>query len=97
MTVDYLSEDPILTITGSCPGEITIGVSGAVGGARLYASEAVGSSVVVAGACTGTELGLAPPPHLTGDSPTDMNGDGSTSRVVGPEWCGRFLQLLVPP
>ena len=90
-----LAEGPLLSVTGVCPGEITIGLTGATpdSGLGLIAAFAEGSSSVPAGPCAGTLLGLENPIPLTVVI-TDGSGSLSIPLTVGDGACGRFLQAL---
>ena len=79
---------PTLTVSGTCPGEITIDVSGAApnGTVGLVGGDP-GSSVLDMGVCTGMPLGLSNPSILTSMS-ADGNGDASFSGTAGSELCG---------
>lgn len=84
-----------LALGGSCPGEITVTVTGAAprGPLALLGSDAEGSQVLPPGPCEGTELGLESPALLT-LAPADEEGGLSLTRTVAAGSCGRFLQAV---
>jgi len=84
-----------LTISGVCPGEVTIKYDGATqnGAVMLFHSSAEGSFLVTKGACAGTVLDLANPlPFAPGAA--DETGTVLDTFVAPPSACGRFLQIV---
>jgi hypothetical protein len=84
-----------LAISGTCPGEtiITVTTPGPDQDVVLFAGTDQGTSYVLWGPCGGTELDVLYARQwrtLT----TDGNGEGSITRSVGSNWCGRYLQAL---
>lgn len=84
-----------LDITGVCPGEIQVAITGGTpnGLAALLRGSGPGSDVLAGGPCAGTETGLTSPAFLT-TAPLDANGDFMLTRSVGPAQCGRILQAI---
>jgi len=86
---------PDLSITGDCPGDIVLNLTGGTpgGSIALVSSASEGSSNVPQGSCAGTPLGLSAP-GLLAIVPLDGNGAFSTTRNVPAPLCGLFLQVL---
>ncbi|MHC4837232.1 MAG: hypothetical protein ACYTF3_03470 [Planctomycetota bacterium] len=84
-----------LTIAGSCPGPITISVTGATPGAQVALAWSLnaGSSSVPGGACGGTALGLAAPNLLT-ILVADASGQAAFAANAPSSACGVFLQAV---
>lgn len=84
-----------LGISGSCPGGVTIRVSGAAPGDRvpMMASPALGSFTLPAGPCAGTVLDLADP-KLLGVLTADSDGNVSRAAQAPPGSCGAYLQAM---
>jgi probable HAF family extracellular repeat protein len=84
----------MLSITGSCPGAATIGITGATpGGTVPLARGTPGSFIVPGGACAGTELGLASP-RLLRTLTADGDGNINLNANLPPGACGVYLQAL---
>lgn len=85
---------PVLTKTGTCPGLITLDLSGATPSANavlLYG--AAGSTTKPSGLCAGTTVDIANPtigPTLN----TDVNGNASISANVPAGACGLTVQMV---
>jgi len=86
---------PQLSISGTCPGEITITSGGNTPRDRveLYQSANAGTFALAGGRCEGTQLGLDAP-ELIRDGTTDFTPDFTLSRSVDEFWCGRYLQMI---
>ncbi|MFT4621409.1 MAG: hypothetical protein ACI8PZ_000061 [Myxococcota bacterium] len=87
---------PTITTSGSCPGPITIDVTGVApyqSMAFLYGLGA-GSDTIARGACTGTASGLSG--IRFGFAAADDDGDGAFSftPVVPDGACGRYMQAM---
>ena len=87
---------PGLSVSGECPGEISISVSGASGNASiaLLGSASEGAAAVPAGRpCEGTGLGIEAPTLLTTFS-TGPLGNHTIERTVSEGSCGLYLQAV---
>jgi hypothetical protein len=87
---------PLLALSGSCPGTITLSFSGATpdGVVTLFGSDARGSAVLPPGGpCPGTALGLEGA-ALVDTARADASGAGSVAHVVRADRCGSFLQAV---
>lgn len=86
---------PTLTVAGLCPGSVSIDLAGFTPEqpAALLTGAAEGLSLVPAGPCAGTELGVAEPRLLTVQA-VDEGGELSLSREVPEAACARLLQAL---
>ncbi len=84
-----------LAISGACPGEITVDVSGAApsGGIALAISNSSGQFTLPGGSCAGTELGLESP-RLLGRARADNAGRASTSHSLPAGVCSFSIQAL---
>lgn len=88
-----------LSLSGTCPGQITVSWSGAApnGQQALLFAATQGNVVVPTGPCAGTVLGLGrnqlrivSPPGLFSTG----NGSGSINGNASQQACGGFLQLI---
>lgn len=89
---------PTLTISGTCPGPVTLTASNVTGGgnvAFLYAF-GTGNFVIPGGfTCAGTQLGLNNSVQLGGTSTADGSGVATFSANAPAQACGRvFLQAI---
>jgi len=86
---------PSITISGDCPGGLTVSVSGATpsGSIALVGSSEVGSTIVPGGPCAGIELELENGKLLTGFL-TDSTGAKSFQRSISGGFCGFSLQAV---
>ena len=86
---------PTLSISGNCPGTLSVEVSNATpGGAVALASGTFeGPFTVPFGRCAGTQIGLADPVLITVLN-ADATGTLSVSRTVGAGPCGLLVQFL---
>ncbi|MHC4823232.1 MAG: hypothetical protein ACYTEP_04350 [Planctomycetota bacterium] len=84
-----------LSVTGSCPGTISIDVTNAtpVGQVAVVRSGSAGSFTVPGGPCAGTVLGLNSPVLLV-TLTADAVGDASVSGAAPAAACGAFLQAV---
>jgi len=93
--LDGGGSDLALDITGQCPGDIDVSVTGATpnSGVAFAIAGSEGTSNVPVGNCAGTELGLNSPSLLT---VINANGQGEVnfSRTTNAGNCGRWLQLV---
>ncbi len=95
VSVAGTSSGPALTVTGSCPGTITMTVSGATPGAsvEIYGSKAAGSTTITNGDCAGTVLGLKKA-RLLATGTADTNGNLTLQMRLPAKRCGLFMQAL---
>ena len=84
-----------LTITGTCPGEVTLTAAGGTPGgvAGIIFSSAEGSDPLAAGPCAGTVSGLMNPQLFTVLT-LDGSGGFSITRTAPSGVCGAFLQIV---
>lgn len=87
--------EPLLSIRGSCPGELAVSVIGTTPSGRvlLLGAESEGVTVVPSGTCAGLEVDLAAP-RLFFDGTATSGGDLLLTPEVGPGTCGRFVQAV---
>ena len=90
--------DDSLTISGSCPGEVTIGgaASAPFNDLMLFAGPDEGTSFVANGPCGGTELDIEFNRFLL-RLETDESGHAGIRRSTSEPWCGRYLQAVERP
>lgn len=85
----------VLTVGGSCPGSMSVTISGATANGQLPVALApvTGSFLLPGGVCAGTELNLSGP-QLLAIPLADANGE--LGRVFSPpaSACGQFLQIV---
>jgi hypothetical protein len=93
--------NPALRASGTCPGPLTFEVTGATPGGqvRAFRSNSAGATVVPAGPCAGTPLGLANGPvpnHLQmhGTFTADSFGDWEFAFNALPGACAARLQFV---
>ena len=90
--------EPTVTMSGDCPGVITITVDNITPGECIgitYGDDAGGAGETVPrGDCTGTVMGLDPMNYAF--SACDYDGDGSItfSPDIDARWCGLSFQIL---
>ena len=86
---------PELVITGSCPGLVTLQVTGLTPNSTsfLFASAAEGSFVIANGRCAGVELGLDNP-HLILFLFADADGDVTVTGHLPANVCENFVQAF---
>jgi hypothetical protein len=84
-----------LSLTGTCPGEVTIDVTtpDPDQDVLLLGGTGQGTSFVPFGPCAGTELDLVFGRQWRSVT-TDENGEASLTRTAFSGWCGRYLQAL---
>ena len=84
-----------LSAVGSCPGTVTLSVSGASANSRvtILAARGLGDVVMSSGPCPGVTLGLDAQRRLA-TMTTDENGAGSIDRTTNTGQCGAFIQAL---
>jgi Zn-dependent metalloprotease len=84
-----------LTLGGTCPGTLDIGVSGATANGRiaLYFGSGAGSTTVDRGHCAGTEIDLSAARRRAGGT-ADGSGDLDLPMQVPGGACGRPVQAL---
>ena len=88
---------PQITVTGVCPGEVTLSVTGGalIGTMRLAGSFALGSTTLPLGdVCAGTHLNLENAFQLFGTGHLDLDGAGIWSRDATASACGMLLQAV---
>ncbi|MFT4626337.1 MAG: hypothetical protein ACI8PZ_005014 [Myxococcota bacterium] len=83
-----------VTLGGSCPGPVSIDVTGLTPGGNLVmiASNSLGSATIPSGICAGTNTGLGAPMNWFGPV-TDLDADGAVSfspSLPGPA-CGLYI------
>ena len=88
--------DPVLTVTGDCPGAVTIDMTeiSPFGRAAVFVGSGPGSDLVPGGPCVGVASGLADLNFARVQ--TDTAGDGMmrmSPTLSGPS-CGRSIQVL---
>lgn len=83
-----------LTVTGACPGPVTIDVAGATGASSVaLVYGAAGSFTVPGGACAGLVLDIASP-SVGAILATGPGGDASASVTLPGAACGLTLQAV---
>lgn len=84
-----------LGLSGSCPGPVTVAISGATpgGNVALAWSLTSGSFTIPGGICAGTVLGLASPNVLT-ILTADAAGNASFTGTAPGAACGAYVQAL---
>ena len=84
----------VLAVSGTCPGVMTISVSGATPlGAVAMITGPAGSFTVLGGSCSGLTLGISAP-SLAAIVSADAAGDVSLSPSIGGGLCGVTLQAV---
>jgi hypothetical protein len=86
---------PALSITGSCPGRITItGTELTPGGSvQIWSGRNAGNTIVSNGPCAGTTVDIARARAL-GTVTADANGNLTVRRNFNEASCGQLFQLL---
>ena len=86
---------PSLTVSGACPGEVTIEYSEATpnGAVVPLHADTQGTFVIPSGRCAGTVIDLADPKRLSPWA-ADETGTVLETVTVPPSACGRFLQVI---
>ena len=84
-----------LNVTGSCPGEATLELAGAVPGGLVGFARGPGegATIVPGGPCPGIEFGLEDG-MLLATFIANSTGDGSTVLTLPESACGLYLQAL---
>lgn len=88
---------PVATVTGSCPGTLSVHTTGLTpGGSYAIATANVpGLALVPAGSCAGTPTELGPfGAALRGVYAADGLGAGNVSAPVPASLCGRYVEVL---
>lgn len=88
---------PQITVTGVCPGEVTLSITGGAptGTGRLVGSFALGSTTLPSGdVCAGTNLNLENAFQLLGTGRLDLDGAGIWPRNATASDCGMLLQAV---
>jgi hypothetical protein len=86
---------PTLTVVGTCPGTITLELTGLAPGAPwgVAASPNLAPGVVVPGGpCAGMALRVGPPAFLGASGTANALGEGSATVTVPAAGCGYYLQ-----
>jgi len=93
--VVYGRRVPGLTVSGACPGTVTVEVTRATPGATLGLVSALveGSYAIPSGACAGAVLDLDNPALYT-TLTADATGGAAASATVPSSACGRVLQVI---
>jgi outer membrane protein assembly factor BamB len=86
---------PVLTVTGACPGAITISVAGTTPGAQvsIYGSKRAGSTTITTGNCAGTTLDLMRA-RVIATGTSDANGNVMLRLRLNARQCGQLMQAL---
>ena len=89
------SAGPLLSVTGNCPGPVTITVTGVTPGAMvsIYGSKQAGNTTIGTGNCAGTMLDLKRA-HLLRTNIADNNGEVSLRVRLNANRCGQRLQAI---
>lgn len=90
-----VSTGPVLAVTGTCPGSITMTMNGVTPGAQvsIYSSKRAGSTTIATGSCAGTTLDLMRARAIaTGTA--DASGNLSVRVRLGARQCGQLMQAL---
>ena len=93
---DTPAQDPILFVSGTCPGELTVTVADATPGStvQLVSSTRRGRATVPSGGCAGTRTGLAGP-RLRASLVANDYGLATTVLQATAPMCGAaMLQAL---
>jgi len=88
------SPEYTVSVSGWCPGRVTLEWSGAIPNRRqgVVFSRQEGQTIIPEGVCKGTILGIAQPVFLMRVIGT---GEGSGAiTVLGQSFCGGFVQLV---
>lgn len=88
---------PVITITGSCPGNVTVNVTNATPNrqvALLFGLNMGGTVIPPSFACAGTQLGITSQVQLVNNRNADANGNVTFSGAAPASACGRYLQVL---
>jgi len=95
VSVGASSTGPSLTLTGSCPGPVTITATGLTpgGSVQIWSGKNAGSTTVNTGNCTGTQLDIAKARVLS-TRKADANGTVTLTRDFKDANCGRLFQVL---
>jgi len=86
-----------LTVTGSCPGVLSVKASGATPGGQVafLRASGLGSQVVPPGKpCAGTGLGLDETVKLLTIATADADGVAVIGGMAPPDFCGTFVQAV---
>lgn len=89
------SSSPSLSISGACPGPVTITVTGLTpgGSVQIWSGKAAGSTTINSGSCAGTTLGIAKARVLT-TRQADANGNLTLRQNLNNSACERLFQAL---
>lgn len=84
-----------LGLSGTCPGPVTVTVSGANPGATIAVawSTSTGTFTIPRGGCAGTVLGLSSP-SLLAFMTADAGGNASLTGAAPGAACGAFVQVV---
>ena len=95
VSVHDMTGGPILSANGTCPGPVTLNVSGATPGApvEIYGSKSVGSTTITVDTCAGTMLGLKKA-RLLATGTADSSGKVSVRMRLTDNRCGLLFQAL---
>ncbi|MFW5653482.1 MAG: hypothetical protein ACOC0P_05505 [Planctomycetota bacterium] len=96
VTVDGGAAGPRLAVSGNCPGNVTLDVSGATPNENVAFIFAFGTGNVTipSGICQGTQLGLDGTAQLVGTATADANGNAQFTGFAPNIACRGFLQAL---
>jgi hypothetical protein len=89
------SAEPVLTLSGSCPGRVTANVTGLTPGAsvQIWNGKGAGSTTINSGSCAGTVLDLAKARVLATRN-ADASGNLSLRLNLQATSCGKPLQAI---
>jgi hypothetical protein len=93
LTLPCASMAADLSMTGACPGPVTVEVTGLMTGASVFvaASNDLGSTLVGSGPCAGLDVRLAAPSVFGPFVDTDLDGAITLSPTTGPGLCQRVF------
>ena len=89
------SAGPVLDVSGTCPGPVTISVTGATPGANLavWGGKQAGATTLTTGDCAGTTIDLKKA-HLLATGIADNNGEVTLRIRLNANRCGILLQAI---
>jgi|GEM_PF-3579946 len=95
VSVGASGSGPALSLTGACPGPITITATGLTpgGSVQLWSGKNPGSTIINSGNCAGADLNIAKA-KLQTTRKADANGTLRIGREFSEANCGRLFQVL---
>lgn len=97
MASTALGQDPVMRVTGTCPGTIRMEVTGATpnGIIAILIGFQTGSTRIPAGPCQGTTLGLSSRGlRVAGMARADRDGHLLSIHEARAPVCGKYLQAV---